>query len=674
MSKRTTSYLFCGIIIFLMVIGVNGAPIQITGAKVSTGENQESLRLLIKDSSGGAIIPLYHDYFFPHSGYGYLEFPGAEFCGQKRSLEHTGNYLRRVLVKDNNEATPPCVQVLFYLKENVLYTITQEKGEICVIFSEKGKNDFPGINNADMMFSLSPGTSPKASASSTDLLDQFVNETDLKEEPVMIAQAKEKAESFGSQRFYIPPSGKETAPKPAAAVLPEEDVFAQLVTLRFKDAEIQNVIRGIADQTGLNVILNPAQVRGEITIDLEDVPLGSALDAILKTHGLAFVREPGGITRIVPRSEIRAATIELKTVHVPVNWVPATKLAETLRPFLTKAEGAQIQADGESNALIITDTPPNVDTLIALEEKLDVPEKQVMIEMRLVDIGRELLKQLGVDWSLSQTVDMKPIYETETITNPITGQVEKVIRRVVDYEPSQSVLDLDSVQSVGRLYTTGGGSWQWGKAVSFLGEDFDFDLLVEAYERKGLISVLANPKVITLNNIPAKIEIIEEIPYTDTVIGAGGAQTVKVEFKETGIIMEVTPNITNNGYVRMLVKPEQKIYRGPDPVVQNTPRVDRRLAETNVIVRDEETVVLGGLRQDTNTFTEKGTPWFMDIPVIGWLFKSSSSESKQLELVMFVTPHIIKEPALTEMEKLEYEQIDYGWDLPEEFFTKEEPE
>ncbi|MBN1899721.1 secretin and TonB N-terminal domain-containing protein [Candidatus Sumerlaeota bacterium] len=456
---------------------------------------------------------------------------------------------------------------------------------------------------------------------------------------LILLMAQSQIAGEDAQNFYVPPSGKESAPKASAAALPEEDIFAQLVTLRFKDAELQNVIRMVADQTGLNIIMAKEQVKGTITLDLEDVPLGAALDAILKTHGLAFVREPGGIVRIVPRSEIRATTIELKTVHVPINWVLATTLAETLRPFISKAEGAQIQADSESNALVITDTPPSVDTLLALVEKLDVPEKQVMIEMRLVDISKEVLHMIGSNWSISQTMN--------------TGI---------------AFANLDHFKSMNDINVPGGGRWTWGHGFSILGEDFDFDALLEAYETRGLVSVLANPKVITLNNIKAKIEITEDIPYENTVIGQGGTTTIEVEFKKAGITLEVLPKITNNGYIRMNLKPTQEIFRRRE---YNVPLIDKRAAETNVIVRDEETVVLGGLRQDNFSDGTNGTPWFMDIPVLGWLFKNNTKEKKQLEMVMFVTPHIIKEPALTELEKIEYEHIDYGWKLPEAFFTQE---
>ncbi len=695
MVKFRTFPLVCGITLTLILVGTAVcAPKLISGISVSTEGNRETLHIFVKGVSPPTEVPCYRDYAFRHAGYGYLEFPGAVLNCRKPTLEHNGIYLQRIQLQSDESSRNPVTRVFFYLKKWIPYTIKQDKGEIKVIFSPKSPEAiadtlpeayFSIMQTSKRKMQNAKLSNPKFATpnlqlpicnSPPDLLDKYVDAVKLsKKFPILLAQAtpgeKESDVKTPSAEFYVPPSGKETAPRAAPAILPQEDIFAQLVTLRFKDADLQNVIRMIAQKTGLNVIMAREQVTGTITLNLEDVPLGAALDAILKTRGLAFVREPGEIVRIVPRSEIRATVIELKTVHIPVNWVPAPRLAETLRPFLSKAEGAQIQADADSNALIITDTPPNVDTLIALEEKLDVPEKQVMIEMRLVDIGRDALRQIGSNWSLTQKVEPKriPIIEKETITNPITGQVEKIIERITGYTEVWDKTP-DAFNSFARLYPPGGAQWSWGKAVSILGEDFDFDIFAEAYSQKGLVRVLANPKVITLNNIPAKIEMTEEIPYTDTVIGSGGAQTVKAEFKETGITMEVTPNITNNGYVRMKIKPEQKIYRGLDKVSHRYPQVDKRSAETNVIVRDEQTVVIGGLRQHIDTLTLSGTPWFMDIPVIGWLFKSSSTEKKKLEMVMFVTPHIIKEPTLTDTEKLQYEQIDYEWELPSDFFRE----
>jgi len=685
MIKRNLSHLVCGVaLMMLLAVGATSEPPRINGASIEARGNAEVLRIQLDRAPAVGGTPIYQDHLFYQAGYGYIEFPGAVLAGGERVLKYDGVFLESVRLKSQTlhssgageggeDSSTPSVRVYFYFKKPASYRIEQEADEIRLIFAEKPEQQSAILPDADMYFSISDHASPAlSSAPAPDSLDRAVDAVNESEKPLIVAQAKQTETKASAPSFFVPPTNKETAPKPSTAVLPEEDIFAQLVTLRFKDADLQNVIRMIAQKTGLNIIMARAQVTGTVTLDLEDVPLGNALDAILKTNDLAFVREPGGIVRIVPRKEIRVSALELKTVHIPVNWVPATKLADTLKPFLSTAEGAQIQADGDSNALLITDTPPNVETLLALVEKLDIPEKQVMIEMRLVDIGKTLLQNIGMNWSLTEQQRYKTVDTTTPHYNPITGVVDGVTHNIT----KTPILDqLDTYQSFTGAAEGSGSNWTWGRSVSILGKGFDFSAFLNANQSTTLIRVLANPRVITLNNVVAKIEIINEIPYVNSVIGSGGATTQQAEFKDSGITMEVTPYITNNGYVRMKIKPEQMIYRGRDEVTGTLPVIDRRAAETNVIIRDEETVLLGGLRQDTDTDVNIGTPWFMEIPVIGWFFKRNNVDNRKLETVMFVTPHIIKEPALSELEKTQYNQIDYGWDLPAEFFKikKETP-
>ncbi|MCX7000517.1 MAG: hypothetical protein NT106_09530 [Candidatus Sumerlaeota bacterium] len=693
MIKWNVSHLVWGVaLMMLLAVGATSEPVRIDGASIGARGNAEILRIHLDCAPAAGETPVYQDHLFHQAGYGYIEFPGAVLAGEERVLKYDGVFLESVRLKREEGSPAPSpelwsvgdsssIRVYFYFKKLASYTIEQEAGEIRVVFSEKPERHSAIPPDADMYFSISSSANPASSpAPAPDSLDRVVDAVNVKsptlhssgdgaEKPLILAQAKQTETKVPPPGFFVPPINKETALKPSNAVLPEEDVFAQLVTLRFKDADLQNVIRMIAQKTGLNIIMSRNVVTGIITLDLEDVPLGNALDAILKTQDMAFVKEPGGIVRIILRKDIEEET---KTYHVPVNWVPASKLTETLRPFLTKAPKAQIQPDNDSNSIIITDTSENLNTLLDLVGKLDVPEKQVMIEMRLVDISKELLREIGMNWSLSETQQYtggKPITQTTTTLNPITGQVEKVVETITGYTPKVPKYDVpDTFNSATNTAAGLGSNLTWGRMVSIFGQGFDFDAFVNANQNKSLIRVLSNPRVITLNNVPAKIEIINEIPYLNSLAGSGGSVTVQAEFKESGITMEVTPYVTNNGYVRMKVKPDQKIYRGPDKITHILPQIDRRSAETNVIVRDEETVLLGGLRQATDTDATLGTPWFMDIPVIGWFFKSNSTVNNKLEMVMFVTPHIIKEPALSELEKTQYEQIDYGWDLPAEFF------
>lgn len=191
-------------------------------------------------------------------------------------------------------------------------------------------------------------------------------------------------------------------------------------------------------------------------------------------------------------------------------------------------------------------------------------------------------------------------------------------------------------------------------------------------ENRNEIVVLANPKVITLNNVPATIDITENLPYTEGVISDQGQfVTEEVEFEETGIKMTVTPNITNNGYVRMTIEPEQRILRRYVATRYGVvPQIDTRKSLTNVIVKDEDTVVVGGLRKMQRSNDVTGVPWFHRIPLFGWLFKDTANTAEKLELIIFVTPHIIKEPMLTAEEQFRYEQIDYDWELPDYFYDE----
>lgn len=445
----------------------------------------------------------------------------------------------------------------------------------------------------------------------------------------------------------------------------EDRIFNQMITLELKDAPMQDVIRLIARRANLNIIMNQNQVQGTVTVKLENVPLGTALDAILKTNDLAYVREEGGIVRIVPRSEVRGTreAVETQTVNIPINWLPADNVAATLRPFLSEG---RIQANKESNSIIVTDVPPKVAEIRQLIAEIDIPEKQVMIEARLIDMSEQAQRSLGIRWSM-----YKP--DTSGVAGMPTSSSASPLGAVRNAIAGEGMDELagpitEGIETNLTNYTGRGALMTLGADLHVFGNDYNFEAQIDALESRNLVKTLANPKVVTLNNVPATIEIKKNIPYTEAVQGpSGDTTTQEVEFEEAGILLEVLPNITNNGYVRMMLKPEQKIDRGR---FQGIPIIDERALEANVIVKDESTVVLGGLRQIENTNNTDGVPWIHKVPVIGWAFKSKFTSTGKLELVLFVTPHIIKEePAITPVEVKQYEMIDYNW-RSDEYYDK----
>ena len=509
--------------------------------------------------------------------------------------------------------------------------------------AEKPKEEVaPGEKVEETSPPAAPKAAPAEEPPAPPEVEEAVPAPAPAEEPAQVTEFKP----------YVPPTGmaEEITAETAEAELLKQAIFEQTVSLTFKDTDLQNVLRIISRKTGLNIIMSQKDVKGTVTVELEDVPLGAALDSILKTNGLSFVLEPGNIVRVVPRKEVRKKEIELKTIHRPVNWVQARRVKETLEPFLT--EDGQIQADDGTNALIITDTPPNVAILEDLVGKLDIPEKQVMIEVRMVDMSEGAQKALGIRWGLLK-FEPEPAGWDDTPINPFTG--------------------LPGPQSTSAYFDPTfprPGQLNIGKLMHFFGETWSLDLTLSAMENRNEIVVLANPKVITLNNVPATIDITENLPYTEGVLSDQGQfVTEEVQFEETGIKMAVTPNITNNGYVRMTIEPEQRILRRYVATRYGVvPQIDTRKSLTNVIVKDEDTVVVGGLRKMQRSNDVTGAPWFHRIPLFGWLFKDSTTTADKLELIIFVTPHIIKEPMLSAEEQFRYEQIDYDWELPDYFY------
>lgn len=490
------------------------------------------------------------------------------------------------------------------------------------------------------------------------------------------------------EEFYLPT----TIMKPESiagkssetADLLSQEIFQRNVSLEVKNAELQDVVRLIAKKTGINIIMNDQVVKGrQVTVSLTEVPLGIALDVILKTNDLGYVLEPGNILRVVPRKMVQSRPVEVETKLFPINWVPAKQLKDTLEDF--RSEHGEIREHADTNSLIITDTPPNIRVFEDIVKKLDQPQRQVMIESRIANIRVSALQEFGIDWTI---VTQGNYYELSPLIDAATGLpswawVAKALAATDDggdaalsglipgiSAPSPQLANNGyKMENNARISKTDKGlEMRISKVADIFGEEIGVDATLRALEDRGEAVILANPRVVTLNNVPATIDILQDNPYFEAVEKEGGQIRYSVKFKESGTKLVVTPYITPNGYIRMKLVPEQKIivervddFRGYVPVIST------RKAETNVIVKDETTVCLGGLRQHNQVGSRGGVPWFINIPVIGWLFKNTSNDIDKDELVIFVTPHILKSPKINAKEQYQYDWIDNVWNLPDEF-------
>lgn len=488
---------------------------------------------------------------------------------------------------------------------------------------------------------------------------------------------------------FVPPTIQKSSEERAREASRElrgvlgDEIFDQLVTITTgADEDLAQVIRLLAERANLNFIYAEGVIKGRVTLNLRDVPLGVALQSLLAAHDLAIVREGANVFRIVRRKDIQQTVVETKTIYIKVNWVPAQTIADTLKDIMGAGAGTkvgEVKAHKESNTLIITDTPTNVQLMRDLVAQLDVPQKQVMIEARMVELLINNGRQLGSKTVLERADSSgnsqvsgqlgKNAEHKETITRVEIDEDGKPT--IVTEEVTVPAKPVDTL--VSNLLVGGGApSLSFGTVISILGKDFDVAATLDALEARRIANILANPRVITLDNETAQINIKRDNPYIEAQQGVGQqAVAASVKFKESGVELMVTPNITDNGYIRMKLMPRQEIFAGEfkNPTTgSNIPIIDKREALTNVIVKDEDTVVIGGLREIDSSDARSQVPWLGQVPIIGWFYKGQSKGFLKNDLMLFVTPHIIKTPVLTAAENYNYTRLDAHWDLPDYFF------
>ncbi|MBN1477493.1 secretin and TonB N-terminal domain-containing protein [Candidatus Sumerlaeota bacterium] len=442
-----------------------------------------------------------------------------------------------------------------------------------------------------------------------------------------------------------------------------EQVLDRLVNITFVNADLENALRIIARQMELNIIIGPGARGQTITLDLKDVPLRFALDAILRSNGLGYIIERGGIVRVVPAETIRPDAIERQLLIRRLNWQIATEMAGVLEEFIS--EEGQVRPDVATNSVVISDVPQRIEEIDALLDELDAPERQVMIEARLVDLSETALRQLRANFAIGQADDQTATSGAPWANAPFNPNLLTYPGAGGD---DATFVARDALGVVSGALPDPAAVWTYGNVIA----GYDVSVRLEAYEEEGLARVLAAPRVATINNIPAEIEIIREEPYVESTFNPGGQTTQSVLFKDVGLSLTVTPRITNNGYVRMKIISRQEILVGRILVEgSSVPQVARRQAESNVIIEDGGTVMVGGLRQMEGVNSEEGVPWFRQLPVIGWLFRGDDYSRERVDYYVFVTPNILHDPTLAAAERYAHDLLDLEWDLPEDYFFED---
>jgi len=446
-----------------------------------------------------------------------------------------------------------------------------------------------------------------------------------------------------SGRTAAAPSRAEPAPSrpaPAPARPAQQVSQARRITVSFENTEMRDVLATFAEFSGRSIIagtdVSTVVVDG---VSFTNQPWDVALRTLLQAYGLAAEELSGGIIRVdrIEALASRAAAEPLVTQAFRINYVPAGSLASTFEQLRT--ERGSIVADTSTNTLIVTDVDRVVRDVETLIGQLDVPVAQVAIEAKIIFVDRTQLEALGIRYDLKdfQGNSFGSLIESPEY-DPITG-----VPTGESTPEDRFVLGGPSVGAVGNAASEIDGATLDVAVSLLLANRFSLIALISALQSTEIADVQAMPQITTLDNKMARIFVGEEITFLTAAAngGAGGAITLQPVQVEAGIELEVTPHITADGRVRLALRAENS---NPTQTDNNLLNVSRQQAENEVLVADGETVVIGGLTVTRVNETRSGIPFLMDLPLLGGLFRTTNREETKQDLLILVTPHIVRQP------------------------------
>jgi len=422
----------------------------------------------------------------------------------------------------------------------------------------------------------------------------------------------------------------------------------KLVSIDVTEVPIETVVRQLAEQADVDFILSP-KVTGTVTFKLTDVPLEEALSNILTAHGYDYVTSKN-MVRIAPVGEIAAGAERLVSRIYRITYADVEEVEKALNKFKSP-RGAISSNPGTSN-VIVTDTERKIKAIDTFIKEIDRITPQILVEVRIYDITSREKLDLGIEWYAGRRTDT--IFSAVG-TNPTSGPRNPFVTSGFTNPTSKTGKDITGALRLG-----------------WLNAHVDVDIMLRAQQENVDAKLLANPRILVLDNERAFFNIVTEHPYVERTI-TGSTVTETVKFKEVGIKLEVTPHVTRDGMLRLHIAPEFGIFVERVTVAaSDVPVVDTRKINTIALVEDGQTVVLGGLRKkDVSTQINK-IPLLGDLPLIGALFRFEGEDTANTELVIFITPRIVERPVMSQAEKRAFEVTEFSG--PEPVITKAEVE
>ncbi len=370
------------------------------------------------------------------------------------------------------------------------------------------------------------------------------------------------------------------------------------ISLDYTDADLPVVLKSIAYSYDLNLVI-ASSIKGKVSAQLKDLTLDEALDAILSVNGYGFSRRDK-IVYILPKSEV-----DLLTESLPLSYLMAKSAKELVAKMLSQR--GDIQVNELTNSLVVTDHAENLQKVKDLLKSVDQPPIQVLIEARIVDIKTKDVEKLG------------------TLIN-------------ATYTPNGINLTSATLNTGSSIKDTDGGQLKLIPRFSNLTADVTIDALVQQNKAR----VLASPSIATISGEEASITIGDRYPYKESVATTGATTTASTKFVDVGTLLRVTPMVSPDGWITMKVHPE---VSSVVTVTDAGPQVTTREADATIRVKDNETIIIGGLLSRSSDVTHNGVPGLGSVPVLGWFFKRHTTDERQSELMVFITPHIMPSPS-----------------------------
>ena len=439
-------------------------------------------------------------------------------------------------------------------------------------------------------------------------------------------------------------------------VAEREEAFrfkGEKLSLNFQDIEVRSVLQLIADFTDLNLVASDT-VSGRITLRLKNVPWDQALELILKTKGLDK-RQVGNVLLVAPAAEIAAREklelenqkqiselAPLRTEHMQIRYASASALFELFQGDdnnggILSDRGTAI-VDERTNSIILTDTADKLENFRKVVKQLDIPVRQVLIEARIVTATTNFSEEIGVRWGgsaidrLDGSASDAPQVGDRALTFGGSRETLTELGNIFSGTGTEVTTPGDLIVDLGVSSASATG---FGIGFASLGE-YMLDLELTALATDGHAEIVARPKVITADKSTARIESGVEIPFQE----ASSSGATSVSFKEAVLALEVTPQITPDERIIMDLKVNQDTV---GQVFLDVPSINTNQIETQVLVNNGETIVLGGIFQTDRNTTVTKTPFLGDLPFVGRLFRSTLETDNKQELLIFITPRVIQD-------------------------------